>query len=84
MKISEAIRAAYGTEGQGWKSLAEIRKNIPAAYDRETVDAGLRALTLENGVRIIPMDDAKTLTEAQREAALRMGGQLHHIMKIGK
>ncbi|MFF5171776.1 hypothetical protein ACFY3U_03970 [Micromonospora sp. NPDC000089] len=74
--------AALATEPGDWISLTRLRPLFPdvAAAD---LDDALRALEREPDVNIVPESNAKTLTDADDRAAIRIGGQDKHLLAIG-
>ena len=82
----DTIRHAYESlraEPGAWVSLARLRTRL-ADIPRATLDAALLHLVLEPGVLIDPEFNQKTLTEADRAAALHMGGEDCHLLSIGR
>lgn len=79
------IRAAYrelaATPG-AWVGLADLRDRL-VDEDRFTVDAALRTLVRQDGVRIIPVANSKALTPRDRAAAVRIGDEDNHALSIG-
>ncbi|MFI6230214.1 hypothetical protein ACIBCR_23240 [Micromonospora echinospora] len=79
------VRAAYRelavTPG-AWVGLADLRELLDE-YDRETVDAALRALVRQDDVRIIPVANSKSLTARDRAAAVLIGNEANHALSIG-
>ncbi|GLY26160.1 hypothetical protein [Micromonospora sp. NBRC 101691] len=79
------VRAAYRelavTPG-AWVGLADLRELLDE-YDRETVDAALRALARQDDVRIIPVANSKSLTARDRAAAVLIGNEANHALSIG-
>ncbi|GIF52638.1 hypothetical protein DFJ67_0047 [Asanoa ferruginea] len=63
-------------------SLAALRPRLAGAA-RPDVDAALVALSSAPDVRIIPESNQKTLSPAQREAAVSIGNQDRHLIAIG-
>jgi hypothetical protein len=83
--IGERIRQAYlelGRRRGAWVGLAELRVALPD-IDRDDLDDALRQLELQPEVSIVPESNQKTLTTADREAALRIGGETKHFLAIG-
>lgn len=73
--------AALATEPRAWVALARLRPffgDVP----RDEVDGALRRLTQAPDVNLVPEDNQKTLTEADRAAAIHLGGQDKHLLKI--
>ncbi|MEV4539152.1 hypothetical protein AB0J82_35805 [Asanoa sp. NPDC049518] len=63
-------------------SLAALRPRLTGT-ERSGVDAALVALSSAPDVRIIPESNQKTLSAAQRDAAVRIGNQDRHLIAIG-
>lgn len=82
--IETAIRTAYTglAKGDGgWVGLAPLRARL-RSYGRTDVDRALRRLATEPGVHIIPVANLKSLTQEDRDAALRLGGEDNHAIAI--
>lgn len=82
--VESAIRVIYADlvdEDRGWVGLAQLRARLDT-YSRAEVDRALRALVAQPGVHIIPIANLKSLTSADREAALRLGGEDNHAIAI--
>ncbi|WP_194894610.1 hypothetical protein [Catenulispora pinisilvae] len=83
-EVEWAIRTAYGklaATGGDWVGLAPLRAHL-AVFAPSEIDAALRQLARRSGVHIIPVANLKSLTEADRLAALRLGGQDCHALAI--
>ena len=79
------IRAAYADlpkAADGWVGLADLRDQV-TDLDRATVDAALRTMARQDGVRIIPVANTKSLQPRDRAAALRIGEEDNHALRIG-
>ncbi|MGV9803192.1 hypothetical protein ACWDTP_34570 [Mycobacterium sp. NPDC003449] len=78
------LRTAYaelaGKPG-GWVSLVRLRDAVPDLA-RDTVDTMLIALYQRPGVSLIPEENQKVLTDADRTAAIRIGDQNKHLIAI--
>ena len=82
--VESAIRSVYAglaDQDGGWVGLAPLRARL-GAYRRADVDRALRSLVVQPGVHIIPVANLKSLTSADREAALRLGGEDNHAIAI--
>ncbi len=80
------IRAAYADlpkSADGWVGLADLREHL-GDLDRTAVDAALRAMARQDGVRIIPVANSKALQPRDRAAALRIGEEDNHALWIGQ
>ena len=64
-----------------WVGLAELRAGLPTA-GRDAVDEALRRLAVSPDVRVIPIANLKSLTDDDRAAAIRLGGELKHAIAI--
>jgi hypothetical protein len=73
---------ALAGEPGGWVGLARLRPFL-ADLPRDAVDEGLRRLSREAGVNVVPESNQKMLTGADTQAALRLGGQDKHLLAIG-
>jgi hypothetical protein len=81
--IESRIRSAYrqlAREPRDWVRLAELRPLIGAA--REEVDAALRQLNRSHQASIIPEQSQRVLTQADEDAAVRIGGENKHLISI--
>ncbi|WP_370949041.1 hypothetical protein AB5J62_16225 [Amycolatopsis sp. cg5] len=82
--VESRIRAAYGKLARAprdWVGLAELRAelgNVPVA----DVDAALKELSRSRQAHLVPESNQKTLTAADREAAIRIGGEDNHLLSI--
>jgi hypothetical protein len=84
--LAERVRTAYATltnrqTGQ-WVSLRRLRDEL-GQPDKAEMDDALLALAREADVAIVPENNQKSLTDADRAAALWMGGQWKHLIAIG-
>jgi hypothetical protein len=82
--VDAMIRSAYLRHAKrpgDWVGLAEIRSDLGSS-SREDVDAALRRLAVLPDIRIIPIGNLKSLTQQDRDAAIRLGGELKHAMAI--
>jgi hypothetical protein len=82
--IEDRIRTAYAKlapEPAGWVSLADIRELLDDVT-RPEVDAALRRVAVQAGVRLIPVANLKSLTARDRDAAIRFGGEDNHALAI--
>lgn len=71
-----------------WLPLLAIRDRI-ASYEgvqstREDIDLALGSLLYLHEARLIPESNTKTLTEADWDAAIWIGGQWHHLVSFAK
>ncbi|MCS7483882.1 hypothetical protein ACFFQW_32560 [Umezawaea endophytica] len=78
------IRAAYDelvSRPGAWVSLTRLRAALPH-LSRDEVDDALVRLNLEPWAYLIPEANQKTLSEADREAAVHVGGEDKHLLSI--
>ncbi len=73
---------ALAHEPGAWVNLSRLRPFF-ADLARADLDEALRELSLQDGVNIVPESNQRTLTAADHEAALRLGGQEKHLLAIG-
>ncbi|MER6824491.1 hypothetical protein ABT352_00680 [Streptosporangium sp. NPDC000563] len=85
LDVEQRIRAAYrklATEPGAWVSLTRLRPLL-GEVPRATVDETLiRMNRMSNDVNIIPEANQKTLSQKDRDAAVTMGEQEKHLLKI--
>jgi len=82
--LDSAVRAAYrklAKEPAGWVGLAALRGEL-AQFDRAETDEALRRIALTPGAHLIPVANLKSLTQADRDAALSLGGEDNHALSI--
>jgi hypothetical protein len=84
--IEASIFAGYrqlaGEPGDFIK-LSQLRRKL-ASTARDELDATLDRLYQEQYVNLIPQSNQRTLTAADRESALRIGGEDKHLISIEK
>lgn len=82
---ADQVRAAYqslASEQGAWVSLARLRDALPG-MSRQEQDRAIKSLyDNSEDVNIVPENNQKSLTQAQRDAALRFGGQDKHLISI--
>ncbi len=81
--VESRIRSAYqqlARESRAWVRLAELRPLVGAG--REEVDMVLRHLNRAHQASIIPEQDQRILTQADEDAAVRIGGENKHLISI--
>jgi hypothetical protein len=78
--IRSAYRELAGAPGR-WVGLAELREKL-LGVSRDAVDAELERMASSPGVHIQAESNQKTLTEADRAAAVRFGGDERHMLMI--
>jgi hypothetical protein len=82
--IEDRIRHAYASltpRPGGWVSLTRLRAELADASLAE-VDAALHTLYRIPGVSLIPEENQKVLTAADRDAAIVIGDQDKHLIAI--
>jgi hypothetical protein len=83
--LETAIRAAYARLAAGaydWVRLADVRPLLDGAAKAQ-VDRVLRRMARQPDVRVVPDEDQKSLTAADRAAAVRIGEHDNHLLLIG-
>jgi hypothetical protein len=78
------IRHAYAnltTRPGGWVSLTRLRTEL-ADTPRAELDAALQTLNRTPGVSLIPQENQKVLTAADRDAAIVIGDHAKHLLAI--
>lgn len=78
--IEAGYRSLAAAPGQ-FVALRELRLRLPAR-PRPEVDAALAALFAAQRINLIPQSDQRALTDADRAAALRVGGEHKHLISI--
>lgn len=82
--IEDRVRHAYASltpRPGGWVSLTRLRTAL-ADTSRADLDAALHTLYRTPGVSLIPEDNQKVLTAADRDAAIVIGDQNKHLIAI--
>lgn len=82
--IDEIITSAYlslaGEPGE-FVQIRELRARL-GDVSRDELDSALERLYRAQQVNLIPQSNQRTLSEADREAALRIGDESKHIISI--
>ncbi len=78
--IETGYRSLAATAGE-FVSLRELRLRL-ADRTRPDVDAALAALFTAQRINLIPQSNQRALSDADREAALRIGGECKHLISI--
>lgn len=79
-KIRDAYKALRSEPG-AWVSLTDMRKQMPTVL-REQLDDVLEELARNRKIRLIPEENQKTLTDEDRAAAVRVGGEDKHLVSM--
>lgn len=85
-EIQNHIRDAYNKLARqpgAWVSLTRLRERLAKNLPRQKVDEALRLLNRMPGVNLVPENNQKMLTKADRDAAVRLGDQDKHNIAIG-
>ncbi|WNV91902.1 hypothetical protein RM788_21445 [Umezawaea sp. Da 62-37] len=80
----DEIRGAYdslASRPRAWVNLSRLRDALPH-LSRDEVDEALLRLDLEPWAYLIPEANQKTLSEADRDAAIHVGGEDKHLLSI--
>jgi hypothetical protein len=78
----EAVCSALAPDDQAFVKLRELRQRL-ADVPRAELDAVLTSMYTAQRVNLIPQSNQQALTAADREAALRVGGEFKHLISIG-
>jgi hypothetical protein len=79
--IRDAV-AQLAREPGGWVTLARLRDALGQRHDQATVDQALRQLNREPDVNLVPESNQKTLSGADRVAAVNIGDRDKHLISI--
>lgn len=82
--VDEQIQSAYASlvsRPGGWVSLTRLRGAL-SQVSRRDLDEALLRLDLQPQIYLISEANQKTLTAADREAAIRIGGEDKHLLSI--
>lgn len=82
--VEDRIRNAYRQLARrpgSWVGLVKVRSALPDV-SRDEVDTALLRLYQAPGVSLIPEENQKTLTDADRTAAVRIGNKDNHLIAI--
>ena len=82
--VEQKVRAAYvrlAARAGGWVDLVRLRGELPTV-SRHDMDAALTRMYRIKGVSLIPEENQKTLTDADRAAAVVIGDQDKHLIAI--
>ncbi|WP_186627024.1 hypothetical protein [Rhodococcus sp. BP22] len=80
------VRDSYhrlASEPRAWVSLTRLREAL-RTMDPSVLDAALSSLYRAQEINLIPEANQATLTDPDRAAALRIGGQTRHMMRIDR
>jgi hypothetical protein len=84
--VEALIRSAYSAlrpQPGALVSIADVRDRL-ATVPRADLDAALGRLITQSGVVIVPESNQSALTKRLRAAAVKLGGQLKHHIKIDR
>jgi hypothetical protein len=82
--ITEVIRAAYlrlASEPGKFVKLRELRAEL-SDVPRSDLDSSLREMYRAQQVNLVPQSNQQALMQADRESALRIGGEAKHMISI--
>jgi hypothetical protein len=82
--IAELIRAAYlrlASEPGKFVKLRELRAEL-SDVPRGELDSSLEEMYRAQQVNLVPQSNQQALTQADRESALRIGGEAKHMISI--
>jgi len=78
------IRAAYDALAPArgeFVGLRELRGQLSGAA-RPRVDRALKAMYADQRINLVPRSNQRALSDADREAAIRLGGEYKHMISI--
>ena len=78
--IEDGYRSLAASSGE-FVSLRELRLRL-VGRPRPEVDAALAALFTAQRINLIPQSNQRALSDADRDAALRIGGEHKHLISI--
>jgi hypothetical protein len=79
-RIASLYRQLAEKQGD-WVRLADLRDRLNGA-DRAEVDRVLKAMSKAGRAHLAPEPDRKSLTAADRDAAIRVGGEDNHLLVV--
>jgi hypothetical protein len=82
--LTASIEAGYRSLAHGsgeFVSLRELRLQLPGR-PRPDVDAALTTMFTAHRINLIPQSNQRALSDADRAAALRVGGEYKHLISI--
>jgi hypothetical protein len=81
--IEAGYRSLAATPGE-FVSLRELRLRLTELADRPRpdVDAALTTMFTAQRINLVPQSNQRALSDADREAALRIGGEYKHLISI--
>ncbi|GHJ48789.1 hypothetical protein Cs7R123_61310 [Catellatospora sp. TT07R-123] len=79
-RIGTAYRRLAATP-QGWVSLTDLRAAL-SGIDRGAVDQALMTMAVHRAVVLVPEENQKNLSDADRAAAIHIGGEDKHLLSI--
>lgn len=84
--VANIIGKPVGANEQNpWVSLLRLRTALAVrGWDRERQDRELRRFIRDDKGGAVPENNQKSLSQAQRDAAIRMGGQDKHLFTVLK
>jgi hypothetical protein len=83
-EIENRIRAAYrklAASPRDWVGLADLRPMLGDVHGKD-VDAVLKELSRTGRAHLVPESNRKALTDADHDAAIRVGGEDNHLIAI--
>lgn len=79
----EVQRLTAGRRGAENAGLVDIRKTLDShGLSREAQDKHLKRMSSEGKIHIVPEDNRKALTQADHDAAIRIGGEPNHVVSL--
>lgn len=88
MSLVDMVRQAFANTvepGRNWVRLPEIRRELAAmGLSREDQDAAIRDFAVAPGSNVVPIANLKALRPEDREAAIRLGGEMKHMISVSR
>ena len=86
--LRQRIRTAYlevtGGSFNKRALLRNLRAKMPSNIDRVTLDEALKRMQREEDASLMQLDNRIDITEADRDAAIRIGSESRHILWISR
>lgn len=64
----------------GWVTIKDVRKALGDKFTREEVDTALTELGRQKRVHLLPEENQKVLTQADRDSAVVVGNTPYHFL----
>lgn len=84
-QVEQRIKDIYdelALDNESWISMADLRDRLGEDVPRAEVDRIIKEMSRAGRVHVAPESNRKTLTDRDHAAALRLGGEQQHILRI--